>query len=40
MIESFGIIVLLILIFGYGLYALIKKAVKDAYREMDEQKKP
>ena len=39
MIENLGIIVLLILSFGYGLYALVKKAVKDAYREINEQKK-
>lgn len=39
MIESLGIIVVLTFAIGYGLYALIKKAVKDAYREMDEHKK-
>lgn len=39
MIESLGIIFVLILAVGYGLYALIKKAVKDAYREMDDYKK-
>lgn len=39
MIESLGIIVVLVFAIGYGLYALIKKAVKDAYREMDEYKK-
>ena len=39
MIESLGIIVVLTFAIGCGLYALIKKAVEDAYREMDEHKK-
>ncbi len=39
MLESLGIIFVLVIAAGYGLYALVKKAVKDALREVNTERK-